>query len=368
MQAAQFFPREKQVEKTLEHICQSFGVEPLWQNLTPYFDSVCFSPAENQHIWIDLGNRDYRLGFQIPGLATEPSPNFDFHGFARLVDEEEDIITVKWKKNLVHLYPGDSVGRQMTLISGIPYPEKENYAIHLEKFAISSVLPPNESRIKLAVTETSLLSVHTSGNSRVLTKTDILGGSLEDDYFLDLVSPPGTIFYPEPLTVRVSNEGVFFLQPQCRLYCAAEKIGDDEFYLPRQSTTPLSVTSTKFFEEANPQSSILQDSDQLRITGAYGTLELAVPGLNPQNTPLPLDKNICRLLMTPREADVAVCQFPDKSVLLASTSHHTTIFATITYPSQDPVQAPDQPPVPPPESSQTQPIPIAQASAPADKS
>jgi hypothetical protein len=368
MQAAQFFPKENQVEKTLEHICHSFGVPPLWQNLLPYFDSVCFSPAENQQIWMDLGNRDYRLGFKIPGLATEGSPNFDFQTFARLIDEEEDIITVKWKKNLVNVFPGDSVGHQMSLISGIPYPEKENYAIHLEKGAIASILPPSESRIKLAVTETSLLSVHTSGNSRVLTKTDILGGSLEDDYFLNLVSPPGTIFADEPLSLRVSNEGVLFSQPRFRLYCAAEKIGDDEFYLPRQSTTPLSATSTHFHNEPSNNPSIVQEDNQLRITGNYGTLELIVPGLIPQSQPLPVDNEICRLLMTPREADVAICQFPDKSVLLASTSHHTTIFATITFPNQDPVPSPGQPTAPPPESAQTQPIPIVQAPIPDGRS
>jgi len=323
-QSAQFFPKEERVLSEIARIAKTYALpcKDPWGELAGIFDAITLEDSKKEgYFWLTLGNINYRISLLLPGICTGCTPDLDFDAFSKLAAQEEDIITVKWngKKNTV--LAGYLTGQNLAVISGIPYPEKERHTAKVNcSKSLDFAFAACESRTTLSFQEDELEVQRISKDGICLSRLELLSSLIQDDYSLEVTLPPMNILHSKPMIIAPSEEGVYFAQPELRIYAAGKEIDPPENSIPIVDADNIIDVSEIRYENGDKQANglVLEQSDNvLRITGSE-IITIQAPKMVARNQTRVHGEDLKKLLhCSEDESEVKLYQYPSGSLLVA---------------------------------------------------
>lgn len=310
---------------------ESLEDDKIWQSLSRYFDSVAFKPVDSETIKVEFGNINYRIGITIPGLATDASPDLDLQQVAQQMDQEEDVITLHWKK-IAELINGDGDKTDLDQVGNIPFSDSEEDSLTLPTLKVGGVLPECEEKVRVAVSNNHLFLLREKAETRIICKTAMLSPELSQDYFLSTVFPPFRLFPPnEQLNIKLSAEGLLIGATGIEAYCAATAADEDDFYLPKDDTQPVVIESVQIMDASpNPEvvdHSVYQLEDALVLVDKPCNLVLKGSGIVAKPDEVRMcHLNIATIFSKTPEAEIVACQFTTGKILLGVENEYTAAY------------------------------------------
>jgi len=329
--AAQFFPQEVRILEAIKRIATAYGFagKNPWIELTAMFDSITLEDSNKDgQFWLTLGNINYRISTLLPGICNGCTADLDFEGFAKLAAQEEDIITLKWKGEKNQVLAGYLPSQTLAIIAGIPYPEKERKTAKINITPILRfALPTEEKEVILGFQENEIEIQRSSEDGFCLSRVDLIGSLIEDDYYLKAILPPMQILGDGATIIAPSNEGIYFSQANTRIYVAAQEIDPPAEVIPTiDPTKVIEVTQINFQSEEpdNQKYKIEQEADRLKIL-ANETIILDAPGLQAKETVDIAAKDIIKLLhCSTEESIIKLVQYEQNQILIAVEEQEAT--------------------------------------------
>lgn len=336
--AIQFFPHEDQIRCELIKICTAYKLpgENPWRELAGIFSSITFEDHQKEEgmLWCSFGCADYRLSLKLPGVATGCTPDMDLEQIATLA-EVEDIFTLHWKgeKNWTET---DNGVQSIDIVTGIPFPEKENNTAKLaDAKSINRLLfPQKESTTLFKVEENQVTTIHLCPNGRSVCEAAIIDSTIEEDYLMEVFSPPQGLLELADTLIAVSAEGVYLEQANRRLYLAGiSKDFDSYVVIPEIDPNSLIyISKAEILTKPNSNVKIIAKDGNITLTAENGnSLLLTTENVTEFNiTALPgIINQVIRVLSNIDEAvDMTAYFYPNTSSFLISFE---TAPATYTF-------------------------------------